>query len=626
VRSLRRRGVVILDLLAIALAAVAVAVIRYDGFVLHLADARIRFRTPTKTLLWLGSVVLLRLVLDRRTPAFGVSLHRWGRLLVAPAASDQAMPAAPGRWRRTLFASLGLAFVVCVLLHEQLRHPYSVADLGDPLFSMWRMASVIHQLGTDPARLFDTNIFYPGRLTLTYSDPIILPALAAAPLLAVGVHPVVVYNLLFVCAFWASGIATYLLVERLTGSPRGAFIAGVIYACYPFRFDHYGHLELQMTLWMPLGLLALHLFVSTGRWRYAIALALAGAAQLYSSLYYAVFFLVYAVVIGVGLLIVHRPSVRRLVLPLAVAALIAGLIALPIVRAFVAAQPLKGDRTIEEITYYSARPFDYLRANRYSAVWRDRMPREEAERALFPGVAPLALGLMGLAPPLSGVGLIYGIALLVSFDGSLGFNGTVYPYLHKWVAPVRGLRVPARFSVLVGLTLAIGAGFGARRLLRRCRRRWAANTLLGALVAAIVIDAWPALVVVPVWKEPPPIYESLKNGSDVVLAEFPVTRTEHLNTAFMYFSIWHWLPMVNGYSGFFPPSYRSLEPALIEFPRGDTPGVLRQRGVTHVTVNCGLGYPGCDETAALMRRSKDLRLVIDTRWQGAPVQLYELIR
>jgi len=311
---------------------------------------------------------------------------------------------------------------------------------------------------------------------------------------------------------------------------------------------------------------------------------------------------------------------------MAVAALIAALMALPLGRAFVAAQPIKGDRPIEEITYYSAQPFDYLRANRYSAVWKGRMPREEPERTLFPGATPLALGIVGLAPPWTAVSLIYGSALLVSFDGSLGFNGFIYPSLHRWIAPVRGLRVPARFGVLVGLTLAIGAGFGARRLLRRCRRRWVGHTLFGALVAAVVIDAWPVLVLIPVWKEPPPIYESLNAVSDVVLAEFPVTQTVHLNVPFMYFSMWHWFPMVNGYSGFFPPSYKRLEPALIDFPRGDTPDALRRQGVTHVTVNCGLGYQGCEETAALMRQSKDLRLIIDTRWQGASVQLYELLR
>ena len=140
-------------------------------------------------------------------------------------------------------------------------------------------------------------------------------------------HPVLVYNLLIVSAFWLSGVATYLLVERLTGSARAAFVAGLIYATYSYRFDHYSHLELQMTYWMPLGLLALHLFISTGRWRYALALALAGVAQLYSGMYYSVFFLVYVVVITIGLLIAQRPSLRALIVPGVVSALVAAILA-----------------------------------------------------------------------------------------------------------------------------------------------------------------------------------------------------------------------------------------------------------------------------------------------------------
>jgi hypothetical protein len=152
-----------------------------------------------------------------------------------------------------------------VLLHDQLRHLDSVPDLGDPLFSIWRIGWIAHQIVTDPRHLFDANIFYPEHLTLTLSDPLLLPALSVAPLIALGVHPVVVYNFLLISGFWLSGVATYVLVERLTGSARAAFIAGLSYACAGFRFDHYSHLELQMTEWLPLVLLALHLFVSTKR-------------------------------------------------------------------------------------------------------------------------------------------------------------------------------------------------------------------------------------------------------------------------------------------------------------------------------------------------------------------------
>ena len=94
----------------------------------------------------------------------------------------------------------------------------------------------------------------------------------------------------------------------------------------------------------------------------------------------------------------------------------------------------------------------------------------------------------------------------------------------------------------------------------------------------------------PVWKEPPAIYDTLKARPGVVLAEFPVDAIEVFNTPYMYFSVWHFLPMVNGYSGYIPESYTTLAPDLLEFPRGDSAAALRRRGVTHVTVNCGLQF------------------------------------
>jgi hypothetical protein len=526
--------------------------------------------------------------------------------------------------KHAALASLGIALVLVVILHEQVRHPASVPDLGDPLFSMWRTGWVNHQLVTDPRHLFDANIFHPERLTLTLSDPIVLPALTAAPLLAVGLPPAVAYNLLLFSGFWFSGIAVYLLVHRLTGSARAAFIAGLTYACYSYRFEHYSHLELQMTQWMPLALLALHLFVATGRWPYALALAMAGVAQLYSSMYYAVFFLVYAAAVGVGLLAVHRPRLGRLLPPLAVCGVLAALLAWPLARAFTAAEPMKGIRGEEEVRSYSARPSDYLRANKYSVLWSSVLRRPVPERTLFPGAAPLALAAVGVAPPLGALPLIYTAGLLVAFDGSLGLNGVSYPFYYRWLSPFRGLRSPARFAALVGLTLAILAGFGAQRALRWRASPGYQRAMFAALIAFVMIDAWPALTLTPVWKEPPSFYRTLQKMPRVVLAEFPVPYDETLNIPFMYFSLWHWQPMVNGYSGFIPMSYADLTKALVPFPAPSALAALRAHGVTYLTVNCGLGYEGCEETLRRMRQSPSLRLLDDATWEGHAVDLFEL--
>ena len=130
-----------------------------------------------------------------------------------------------------------------------------------------------------------------------------------------------------------SGIAAALLVERLTGSSRAGFVAGVVYGFYPFHFEHYSHLELQMMQWMPLSLLALHRFLETYRWPWALAAGLCAVAQLYSSMYYAVFFSLYGGVVLAVLVLTRRPSLKRLIIPAVLSAAVAIALVLPLARA-----------------------------------------------------------------------------------------------------------------------------------------------------------------------------------------------------------------------------------------------------------------------------------------------------
>ena len=59
------------------------------------------------------------------------------------------------------------------------------------------------------------------------------------------------------------------------------------------------------------------------------------------------------------------------------------------------------------------------------------------------------IALVGLWPPLSATRIGYGLGLLLAFELSLGYNGIIYPWLHDYVLPYRGLRVPARMAMVV---------------------------------------------------------------------------------------------------------------------------------------------------------------------------------
>ena len=61
--------------------------------------------------------------------------------------------------REFAWAFAALTIVTLTALGQQTRDLYAVPDRGDPLFSMWRMGWVRHQLAADPRHLFDANIF-----------------------------------------------------------------------------------------------------------------------------------------------------------------------------------------------------------------------------------------------------------------------------------------------------------------------------------------------------------------------------------------------------------------------------------------------------------------------------------
>jgi hypothetical protein len=526
--------------------------------------------------------------------------------------------------RELLLVTLALALAIGLVLHKQLIDWYGVPDPGDPLFSMWRMGWVAHQILADPTHLFDANMFYPERGTLTYSDSMLLPALTSAPLVWMGVPLAVAYTILLLSAFLLSGVAMYFLARALSLSPGASWVSALIFALCQYRFEHYSHLELQMTHWMPMTLLAALRLLSTGRGRYFAYLMLAAGAQWYSSMYYGVFLTIYAGVFVAVLALVWRPGWGRFAA--ATAALICGVaLALPLARVYRSTEGDRGIRNTHAVAHYSARPVDYLQPN-VRSIYRDwNLATKVSERELFPNVTPVVLAAVGAWPPVGATRLALLVSGLVAFDGSLGFNGTWYRLAYENLNPLRSMRVPARFAILVNLTLALLAGFGAARLLARARNLNRRRIVLAALTAVFVVESLPHLKLQPVWKRPPFLYSSLGPESGAVLFEFPIQLEMFENFAYIYFSTWHWTKMVNGYSGFLPRSYWELEVSTDGFPLGDSVPYLQKRGVTHVALHCAFWT---DEACALAIRrlgaDRRLRLVTSTWWEGKTAQLYEL--
>ena len=50
----------------------------------------------------------------------------------------------------------------------------------------------------------------------------------------------------------------FVLVRHLTGSVGAALVAAAVFTMAPYRIEHFMHLELQWTMWMPLTFWAVH--------------------------------------------------------------------------------------------------------------------------------------------------------------------------------------------------------------------------------------------------------------------------------------------------------------------------------------------------------------------------------
>jgi hypothetical protein len=341
-----------------------------------------------------------------------------------------------------LFIALTLASTWPLAFHPATR----IGQHGDAFFSVWRLAWVAHQLTTDPLHLFDGNIFYPERRTLAYSDAMLLPAVALAPFQWVGARPLVVYNLFLVSTFVLNAVAAFALVHRLVGSYAAGVLAGVIFAFSPYRFEHFDHLEMQLSFWIPLAALAWHRAVERLTTRDCLLVAAMVTAQVLSCIYYAVFLItVVGMMTAVWFWRAPLKAIRVGTLTLLPAMVVFAIYSIP----YLGNRSRLGDRPAGEIAGYSATLTDFVSAPSTNRLYGWTEPFGAAERHLFPGIVAVSLLVAGLWPPYDRRRAVHAAALAVAFQLTIGSNGLIYDLLYAWVLPYRGLGGPARADLIV---------------------------------------------------------------------------------------------------------------------------------------------------------------------------------
>lgn len=133
------------------------------------------------------------------------------------------------------------------------------------------------------------------------------------------------------------------------------------------------------------------------------------------------------------------------------------------------------------------------------------------------------------------------------------------PYaLLTYLPGFNSLRVPARFWMMVTLCLGVVGGIVFARLTEKLgRMRLAAAVMLSL---AVLSDTWMSAMPLAETPKPFPVLSCSEEISGPI-AEFPLGQT-YPDAAAMYRQMSHGRPLMNGYSGYFPPHYKALQRGL----------------------------------------------------------------
>jgi hypothetical protein len=456
--------------------------------------------------------------------------------------------------------------------------------------------------------------------------------IAVVPLFAPGYiltgNPIFAYNIVFFISFVFCGLSMFLLVHHWTENFWASILSGCLFAFAPIRFAEVSHLQLANFYWSPLAFLFLDKFMSSKRCVDLMVFAIFYWLQVLSSVYLG-WFLTIALGIYVlyYILRVDLTLLRITMMPKYIIFILSSLIILgPLhIPYFVIQQRWTLSTQLQESIFWSADAvLNYLsphpminRAYRSLVeTYLTVLAYPPNQMMLFPGVSIGILAAIGIlpiaAPLLSGkerqLKQLFGIVLFVAFLFSLGPFLTILgkatamplPYLlfYAVVPGFQAIRVPARFALMAVLAASVVAalGFlkGSRLLWPRLRIKPAfvpvfqgslAVVCIALLIGELGFKPLP-LVRIPTRHEVPEVYRWLATGPlNGPIVELPLGQDFWLTLKYMYFSTYHWLPLVNGTSRFVPPTQRWLNSVVTALPSPEAAGLLSALGVRGVIVH-----------------------------------------
>jgi hypothetical protein len=438
---------------------------------------------------------------------------------------------------------------------------------GDPLkradlyLITWVLAWDSHALLHQPFDLFQANIFYPAPMALAFSEHFLGLVPLFAPTFWLTSNPILAMNLMTVLAYPLRALSLFLWL-RPRVSREAAWLGAVVFAFVAGSRASIGRIDVESTFYLVFAFVFLDRFLRNARLRDALGLATMLFLQAAVSVY-----LAFATFFGFGIYLV-----------IALAAHARGIDARRL-----AGIAIAGITALAGMVLIS---WPYLELNVESGFSSPSQTPTEALKALgtswtaihvrrFFGetISPVSYFLMFLAflPGRGARGQVRTAATALIVLGAILASGprlrlfgvelwTPYTFLIDALPGFSTIRAPQRFLVLSGIGIGMLAGIGAGRglsWLRPSRRLPLVAVVAGLHLLAVQPDS-RVLIPPPAGRYVPEVHRWLaEHGEGLPVMELPRPwRTRA--AARMLQGTAHFLPMVDGYSGYPPEADQVL--------------------------------------------------------------------
>jgi hypothetical protein len=431
-------------------------------------------------------------------------------------------------------------------------------------------------------------VFYPNEISLVFSDVSPLNSISSVPL-QFFFSLITTYKIIWMLTFILSGFTMYLLAYYLIKDRRAAFISGIIFTFCPYHFAHaLGHINLIAIEWIPLYLLFLMRAVREGGSRNAIYAGLFLALNAASSLYYLLYMFIFTFIFLTYHHISERSvlgkeTIRQVGIMGATFLVMTSPLIYLIGKELLTARSnymyvggfvsFSGDLA----AYFIPSLFNPIlgqAARLIYATFSNLNPEIGiAEMTIYAGYTVIILSLIALTrikgnddsndKNITFLGISAGIFALLSLGPLLHVMGLVssecegyvtyipLPYLFLMKLPIFSLlRVTSRWDVLVMLSLALLAGYGAKYIVTRHGGSRSKENLILVLISCLILFEFLSVPYPLAEVNAPEFYSNLaKEEGNFTIMELPNYDPELCFPEYMYYQTIHGKKLIGGYVG-----------------------------------------------------------------------------